>query len=64
MHHLLSRCFLDSEGFANAADFVAADRGRMIAPAAADKAHYIRHFRIAQTPPEVRHSKCRGRILG
>jgi len=56
----LLRCLLGSEGFAKAADFVAADRGRKIAPAAADKAEHIRHFRIAQAPPEVRHGQ-RGR---
>ena len=55
MHHLLSRCLLYSKVFANAADLVAADCGRMIAPAASYKAYHILHFRIAQSLPEVRH---------
>jgi hypothetical protein len=56
----LPRCLLDSEGFPNAADLVAADRGCMIAPASADEGEHIRHFRIAQAPSEVRHGE-RGR---
>jgi hypothetical protein len=56
----LPRCLLVSEGFAHAAYFVGADRGCMIAPAAANEAQHIRHFRIAQAPPEVRHGE-RGR---
>ena len=59
----LPRCILDSKGFANVADLVAAGRGGMIAPAAADKAHHIRHFRIAQAPPEVRHGERHRRSL-
>ena len=56
----LRRRLLDSESFANAADLVAADRSRMIAPVAADKTEHIRHFRVAQAPPEIRHGE-RGR---
>jgi hypothetical protein len=54
-------CFLDSsKGFANAANLAATDCCRMIAPTASDKAEHIRHLRIVQTPPEVRHGE-RGR---
>jgi hypothetical protein len=37
---------LISQGFAYAADFVVADRGRMIAPTAADEAQHIRYLLI------------------